>query len=133
MQTRVPGLEQLRIPFTDSTQLFFGRHAVRTAFNYTALHLLLKARHSHHKEFVKIGAHDGEKFDPLKQGIALVLSLLQDSSLERKHTEFPVNIELRIVQRRGAVRAPLAGSALPWFTRWLGIGAIGTCGVSVGL
>jgi hypothetical protein len=88
----------------NGTQLLFGGQAIEAAFQYATLHLALKAGYSNHEELFQIGTEDGEKFHPLEQRIVWVFRLLQDSFLEGKEAEFPVNVEPWIGHRTGIAR-----------------------------
>jgi hypothetical protein len=97
-------LDELANLFMNGIQLLFGGQAIGTAFHYATLHLSLKAGHSNHEELFEVGTEDGEKFHTLQQWIVRVFRLLQDSFLEGKKAEFPVNVEPWVGYRTGIAR-----------------------------
>src|SRR5215468_11928315 len=72
-----------------------------------ALDATLQTSHPDHKEFVKIGAEDGEKLHSLKKWHAGVFGLLQNASIEFKPREVTVNQQTLFIFHHG-----LAGSFL---------------------
>src|SRR5262249_18062377 len=61
----------------------------------------LQTSHSNHKEFVKIGAEDGEKLHALKNWHAWVFGLLQNASVELKPREVKVNQQTLFIFHHG--------------------------------
>src|ERR1043166_498877 len=54
----------------------------------------LEAGHSHHEEFVEIGAKNGQKLNPLQQRNACVLRLLQNPAVELQPRQITIDIAL---------------------------------------
>ena len=69
--------------------------------------LLHQAADPDHEELVQVGGEDGEELEPLEQGDAVVLGLVEDAAVELQPGEFAVDVQGRVVQ--GSDRA--AGAA----------------------
>ncbi len=77
-----------------------GVHAVGPDIQDSGVDLIDEPRHTHHEEFVHVGAEDGEKLHALEQWISFVLRFLQHAELKRKQAQFAVDIEHGRIQRR---------------------------------
>src|SRR5262245_28888104 len=66
-----------------------------------ALDAPLQTSHPYHKEFIKIGAEDGEKLHALKNRHAWVFGLLQNASVELKPREVTVNQQTLFIFHHG--------------------------------
>ena len=87
----VPLLHQKDCPAVDGLQLLGGEQAG------AAVHLVvphdshvIEAAHPDHKEFVQVAGEDGDKFQPLGQGIGGIAGLFQHPLIEREPGELAV-------------------------------------------
>jgi hypothetical protein len=76
------GFEELQNHFVNGNQLLLGRHAIGAALKDATLRLPHKPSDSNHEELFQVGAEDGKKLHPLKQGILVIVSLLKHPVLE---------------------------------------------------
>ena len=81
--------------FIDLGKLLGGRHAVGTGGGDTGAHHAHQAGDAHHVELVEIGRGDGQKAQPLEQGMAAVQRLFNDAAVEGQPGQFAVDEPLR--------------------------------------
>ena len=82
----------------DGDQLGARAHAVGTHLDAARIHLRGQARHAHHVELVEVRSHDGQKLHPLEERVPFVLRLFQDAALEGQEAQFPVQVQLGILE-----------------------------------
>ena len=88
---RVPGQIGQQLA-TDGGQLLGRRHAIRRRFDCPSLQLSAQAGNTDHEELVQVAGKNGQKLDPLQQGMALIQRFFQHLTVELKPAQFAVDV-----------------------------------------
>src|SRR5262245_2216964 len=92
-------IDHLAHRLADAIQLFGWRHAIRPgAYGVARLHFLLEPADAHHKEFIEVGAENGDKLEPLQERYLRILGLFQYTAIEFQPAQFPIDIQRWIIQ-----------------------------------
>jgi hypothetical protein len=94
-------LDERPRPLRDARQLLLRREPVRAGARGAELDTLLQARDPDLEELVQVRGGDGEEADPLEQGQAVVLGLLEHALVELQQRQLPVLVELGGLQVQG--------------------------------
>jgi hypothetical protein len=61
-------------------------------------HLRRQAGHAHHVKLVEVRSHDRQELHPLEERVRFVLRLLQNAALEGQQAQFPVEVQIGILE-----------------------------------
>ena len=76
----------------DTSQLFLWAETIRAAFDHAGLNLLKEASHTYFKEFIQVGANEGEKLHTFQERIIRRLGLFQHAPIKGQPAQLAVEI-----------------------------------------
>jgi len=73
--------------------------AVGPGFGVPIFNLLHQPSYTHLKKFIQVASGDGKKFQPLQQGVFLVLRFFEDAAIEGEPGGFSIDVVGRTIER----------------------------------
>ena len=84
--------------FGNFLQLLRRREPRNVPLREICEHLVFQGGHADHEEFIQVGTHDAQEFEPLKERNGFIARLIQDAKIELKPREFAAHIVVRICE-----------------------------------
>jgi len=78
--------------FMDGEEGVAWAEAVGSVSIASVFQQLFQGRDADFKEFVQVGADDGEEFEAFEEGLGGILSFLKDSLIEFQPTQLPIDV-----------------------------------------